>query len=590
MKKIGKAWFLAFLAGLFLNSFAAEADAQNNVTVEATVSEATVYEGEQIKLNITVSGDFSDISMPDLPNIPGFRVISSTPSTSRRFSYVNGVSKTSYTYTYYLAAQKKGAFTIPPISIKVDSKAFTTQPIEVEIINRSRKATGDTGESDIFLKLEIADKTVVPGEQIIANIVLYFKDNMQVRTYQPVPGWKAAGFWKEQLNNAERPEVKSLTLNGVRYNKARLLRVALFPTKTGELTVSPFQVNVVAYSAPAERNPFSSFFGNSGARKQLELTTDSVTIKVNPLPRDSSSDFTGAVGSFNMQREISADTVKIGETLEIKTTISGTGNIPLLEKPNYNLPDNLELYEPKSDENIDRSGAKIKGSKTFTDLVVPRNAGSITIPASTISWYNPAKQKFIEKKLPAKTVYVNASGLASTNPSNEAENDVSPITGLVNWGKPEQKDLISNWWLWAGLLLPVLILALAYRKKYYDQKMRNDYSFARSQKAAEAARQRLHEAVDHAENQRMKQAYNSLQKALTGFIADKTKLPEAGLSIEQYIEELEVQGVNEDLIKNVRMLLNKCATVNYAPDSSAGYLKSHVNLAKSIIKKLKREL
>src|SRR5699024_12441473 len=86
----------------------------------------------------------------------------------------------------------------------------------------------------------------------------------------------------------------------------------------------------------------------SGARKQLELTTDSVTIKVNPLPRDSSSDFTGAVGSFNMQREISADTVKIGETLEIKTTISGTGNIPLLEKPNYNLPDNLELYEPTS--------------------------------------------------------------------------------------------------------------------------------------------------------------------------------------------------------------------------------------------------
>src|SRR5699024_852599 len=216
--------------------------------------------------------------------------------------------------------------------------------------------------------------------------------------------------------------------------------------------------------------------------------------------------------------------------------------------------------------------------------------GSITIPASTISRYNPAKQKFIEKKLPAKTVYVNASGLASTNPSNEAENDVSPITGLVNWGKPEQKDLISNWWLCAGLLMPVLNLALAYRKKDYDQIMRNDYSFARSQKAAEAARQRLHEAVDHAENQRMKQAYNSLQKALTGFIADKTKLPEAGLSIEQYIEELEVQGVNEDLIKNVRMLLNKCATVNYAPDSSAGYLKSHVNLAKSIIKKLKREL
>lgn len=591
MERIGKAWILAFLVGLVLNSFAIEAAAQNNITVEATVSKATVYEGGRIKLNITISGDFNKISLPELPDIPNFRLISQTPSTSRRFSYVNGVSKTSYTYSYFFAAQKEGIYTIPPVSVQIDAEKYLTKPIQVEVAERSDDIT-DAGGADIYLELEIADQTVVPGEQIIANIVLYFKDGIKVRTYQPIPGWKAEGFWKEQLNSSTRPEVKSLTLNGVRYNKARLLRFSLFPTKTGELTISPYHVNVLVFSAPSKSNPFSSFFGNFGTqRRQLELATDPVTIDVTPLPADSSSNYIGAVGSFAIERKISADTVKVGETVEITTIISGTGNIPLLTKPEYKLPADLEVYQPQSKVEINRNGARIKGSKTFTDVVVPRNAGRITIPAVTIAWYNPAKGAFVEQKLEGKTIFVNASGFANTGgASNRNGVAISPITGLVNWATPKQESLISYWWFWVGILLPVAGFVFAYLRRTYSEKMSADYHFARSQQAFDVAKTRLREAIDHAENNRLKQAYNSLQKALTGFIADKLGMPEAGTSIEQYVEALEKRGVNKDLIKNVRMLLNKSATINYAPDSSTDYLKSHAGLAESIIKKLKKEL
>lgn len=591
MEKIGKVLTFVIFAVLFLNGlFTEQAFAQNNITVEATVSEATVYEGSRIKLNVTISGDFNEIALPELPDLQGFRLISTTPSTSRRFSYINGVSKTSYTYSYFIEAQQSGNYAIPPISIEIDSKKYTTKPIQVAITKRSGQSADKDSSADIYLKLEIADQTVVPGEQIIANVVLYFKNNIQVQTYQPVPGWKAQGFWKEQLNNSTRPEVNSLTINGMRYNKARLLRFALFATKTGELTVSPFQVNVLVASKMTEQNLFSNFFGSFGSnRRQLELETEPVTIKVNSLPSDS-SDYIGAVGSFTIQRKISADTVEVGETLEIKTTISGTGNIPLLTNPDYNLPAGLEVYTPQSEMQINRNGSRIKGSKIFTDVVVPRNAGRITIPSTTLAWYNPAKGAFVKKELPARTVFVKAGRIAATGASGRGDVAISPITGLVNWVTPASRSLAGYWWFWVGLILPAIILGVTYWKKTYNDKMSTDSGFARSQQAVDAADARLQNSIDHAENDRLKQAYNSLQKALTGFIADKTGMPEAGLSIEQYIEKLEERGVNEDLIKNVKMLLNKCATINYAPDASAEYLKSHVGLAESIIKKLRKEL
>src|SRR5699024_7202719 len=129
-----------------------------------------------------------------------------------------------------------------------------------------------------------------------------------------------------------------------------------------------------------------------------------------------------------------------------------------------------------------------------------------------------------------------------------------------------------------------------YWQRNYWTKMGSDHLFARSQKATQVAKQRLQQALQYAEQKKIADAYNILQRALTGFMGDRLGLPEAGLSIEQYITALEENKVNKELIQNVRMLLNKCETINYAPNASYDYLKSHVALAESIIAKLKKEL
>ena len=67
-------------------------------------------------------------------------------------------------------------------------------------------------------------------------------------------------------------------------------------------------------------------------------------------------------------------------------------------------------------------------------------------------------------------------------------------------------------------------------------------------------------------------------------------MPEAGLSNQDYIQALKEKGVEKNLVKNVRMLLDKCASISYAPNTTHAYLKSHVGLAESTLEKLQKVL
>lgn len=590
MKKIGK----FFCATGFLVSLLAlltfRAAGQSSVSVEASISETTIYSGERVNLSIKISGDFNNVSRPDVPDFKGLRLLSNTPSTARSYSFVNGKSSTSYTYTYSLIAQDKGSYKIPPISITIDGDEHKTEPINVKIIDRNESANSSGSQKpDIFLRMEVSDKKPVTGQQIISNIVLYFKDGLEVNSYQPVPGWKAEGFWKEELQNDDRPQATSTVIDGVRYRRARLLQFSLFPTKQGNLEISPYKIIVAVRSARSSDDPFSSFFGGLGNnQRQVQLETDPVTVNVQSLPADNSGEYLGAVGDYTISRDISPKNASVGESIEIKTTVRGVGNVSLVTKPDYQLPDGLEVYEPQESSDLNRKNHQISGTKTFTDVVIARSPGHYSIPGKKVSYFDPSKEKYITTTLSPLEFDVKANPNAAASTGNSNAFPVQPITGLATWITPTTSSLFAHWWFWVGIILPFALLGVAYWQKSYAEKMNTDKGFARAQLASEKAHERLDKAIELSEQGNIKQAYNMLQKALTGFISDRLTLPEAGLSNQEYIKALEDEGIERNLVKNVRMLLDKCASISYAPDTSHAYLKSHVGLAESTLDKLKK--
>lgn len=567
---------------------------QAQVEVEGTVSESEIFTGERIRFSVEISGDFNDVSRPTVPDqFEGIRLLSSNPSISRNFSMINGETSTTYSYVYSFAAEEEGSFEIPSFEVQVDGETYRTEPVSINI--RQRSAAAQSGRSssrpDIFLRLEVSDEQPVVGQQLIANVVLYFRDGLEVNSYQPRPGWKAEGFWKEELDSIERPRAESMILDGVRYRKARLLQYALFPTKTGELEISPFEVVVSVRSQTGNRDRFGSFFGGFGSNnRRVDLETEPVPIDVRSLPNVEDADLISAVGSFDIERRINNREILVGESIEIETRIEGRGNISLISKPEYDLPEGLEVYDPQENSVINRRGEQIVGHKTFTDMLIARNPGEYTIPETVLAYYDDRQDRIVRETLPEITFTVNRDPNGITLFEDGLSMNIRPVTGLANWTAASTRPVTRYWWFWGGIALPALALALGYWQKTYRDKLKHDAGFARAEKASERASDRLEAAVQHSEKGNIKQAYNMLHKALTGYIGDRLGLPEAGLSDEQYIQTLEDRNTNKELVKNIRMLLNKCATVSYAPDPSHEYLKSHVGLAESMIQQLKKEL
>ncbi len=119
-----------------------------------------------------------------------------------------------------------------------------------------------------------------------------------------------------------------------------------------------------------------------------------VTINVKPLPPGAPAGFTGGVGSFTMKAELSADEVEVNEALSLKITIRGTGNLPLLGKPEVNLPPDHDLYDVSSTLNTSVSGNQIGGSVIFEYPIVARHAGRFRIAPIQFAWFDPSSGRY----------------------------------------------------------------------------------------------------------------------------------------------------------------------------------------------------
>ncbi len=580
MRKTGrKESFFVFL--LFTFAFSVSGFAQD-VTVTATLSETNIFEGESVQLEIAVSGSsLNSLERPEIPNIPGLRYLPNRTFSGSNYTYINGKPSLTQTFGFQFIAQNPGSYTIPAIKVGANGKEFSTESISFKVLDPKTIDSGEAVRSpDIYVRLEPSTDNPVIGEQVVVDVVLYFKNDVDVSNYNTVPGWKAEGFWKEELNNPSQARTTSTIINGIRYKRAQLLQYALFPTKAGELTLSPYSITVrIRNNRRTSRDPFNFGFG----QENKELKTLPVTINVERPIEPENAEFIGAVGDFEITRRIEPESAYVGESVEIITEISGAGNVPLLNKPEYEFPESLELYNPQENSTITRNNRIIAGTKKFTDIVIARNEGAYSIPEKKIALYNPKTDEFEYVMLPEISFEAEIDPNATVTSLEDMRLDVSPVIGLANWKAEKETSLTSRNSLWAMIFVPFLLFIGAYGYKNYYDKLNNDSGFARSTKAKDKAFDVLKEAES---STGIKEGYNLIQKALIGFIVDKLNLPEAGLSSQKLIEEIKSKGAASETVSELKRILDKCETIAYAPNVTQEGLDSDIEKSKELIKKL----
>ena len=381
-------------------------------TYKATAP-ATVRAGEQFQYVVEGSKQ-GDVMLPEMD---GFQLMAGPFSSySSHSQWVNGkmTMETVVTYTHIFRANQVGTFTILPAIVRVGRKEYKTNQLKITVTGSASQqssqggnsqgassngsaGSADSNESDpVFLRVLPSKKDVYVGEQLVSALRVYTRVNTR-----PAGGTKDIpyeGFYKKSLDpdaSATRQDI-----NGEQYVAQVIQRHILIPQKSGKLVIEPFESEwMVQQRVQRQSNSvFDSFFDDpffSGVQDvPTKLATRPVTINVKPLPPGAPAGFTGGVGNFTMTAELSEDEVEVNEALSLKITIRGTGNLPLLGKPEVNLPPDHDLYDVSHSMNISVSGNQIGGSVTYEYPIVARHAGRFRIAPVQFSWFDHGSGKY----------------------------------------------------------------------------------------------------------------------------------------------------------------------------------------------------
>lgn len=555
----------------------------------------SVAVGEQFRLTYSLNSRGSNLILPDLEN---FRLIAG-PSTSSSSSVqiINGeMTRTqSTTFTYILQATEVGDYTIAPATINVGPDQYTSNPVEIEVLpdSQGRSAApgrqqspdpgvspGDIAGEDLFVRLILNKDEVYQGEALVATIKLYSKLDLTGIENVRFPAF--SGFYQQDI---ETPPLRSLdreVINGEIYGTGVLKQLILFPQRSGEITVEPFEMDALVRHRTGRRGSvFDDFFGGFETRR-VPVRSQPLTIDVNPLPGQRPPGFNGAVGEYSINLDIDPGEIKTNEAVNLKLTISGKGNLKLLGKPEINFPPGFEVYDPGITENIRNSGNGQEGSITFDYLMIPRTEGNFRIPPVEFSYFNPSEKNFRtirteELSLPVLRGEDTEAGTPATGFSREDLLILGRDIRFIKTGKivlyEKDRDIFGSFRFYLWFIIPFIlfiVVIIIQRKNIRD---RADISMMKRRRASKVARRRLKIAGRYLEGNDHHRFFEEMLKALWGYLSDKLLIPVSELNRENAVEALLEKQVPEKDAEMLMGIISECEFARYAPLSASGDMK-----------------
>jgi hypothetical protein len=560
-------------------------------TFTASIRSTSVGLSDQFEVSFNFSGqDINGVKSFSPPAFKGFMVLSG-PNQSTSMQIINGAVSGSRSYSYYLQAQNVGKFTIGSAIIKYNDKTYSTQPITITVEKGSPKSSSpqqqqsssNVSDKDIAENLFIlatSDKERVDlGDQVTVTYKLYTRlgiaSQMQVAK---LPSYE--GLWAEEISVPNSITFTTETYKGKQYRVGVLKKVALFPSRAGELSVSPLVLDIpvqIQQKRKSNNNLFDDFFNdpffNTVQKVNYNAKSNTIKLHVNSLPSQNvPKTYNGAVGNYTLTSQISAASTKANDPVTLKININGSGNIQLLNMPEINLPAGFDKYDPKTSEQINRTG-RINGSKTFEYLIVPRSPGKKEIPPIQFSFYNPEKRSYVTLSTPSYSIDVQP-GTGGGTASGYTKEEIRLLGQDIKYIKTSNSDLtrqgdssLLGFGFWIAAILPLILLSgLVFWKRRTD-KLAGNLQLLRYQRAQKIARARFKVAKTFMDANDQNGFYAEISQALFGYLEDKFHIPKAEMSLDRAVDELQNKSIDDELINNLKSCIEKCEYARFAPDA-----------------------
>jgi len=548
-----------------------------------------VVQGRNFTLTFRLSD--GEANPPAAPALDGCSLLYG-PSTSTMFntSIVNGrmTSSSSIDYSFVYKADKPGSVTVPAVSVTVEGKRLTSHEATFNILpDDSAPASAASGNShvgadasidhtpgrieasDLLIRVFFSKNKVYEQEPVVATIKVYTKYDISSFLVTTQPAFE--GFLCEELPVNLEAELEHY--NGQNYHTAVLKRLLLYPQKAGRLSVNSGKYDVTLVQHEVVNMGF--FRTTRPVERQVTTSSNAATLTVEALPEPRPAGFNGAVGHFSVATELTPELLRTNEAATYSYIVKGTGNIKFLNEPTVEFPAGIDTYTPKNDINTHVAGSNMTGTYRTDFTIVPQETGEFSIPGTNFIYFNPDSRNYETIEVPARTFKV-ARGATTSGVISEEQTAIKAEIEDINHirrsdATPQHRKLtytVNSPWYWMTYVVAAAILAgivMIYRRRI---RLNADVTGRRLARAGRVATKRLKEARNYMNARRNDLFYDSLAKALWGYISDKLSIAPSQLMRDNIAEKLQAYGASQETIAQVIDVLDLCEMARFTPNHS----------------------
>jgi len=581
-------------------------------TLTATASKTTVAVGEQIQVDYTANVSINSFSAPSFAD---FKV--QGPYQSSSMQSINGVSSQSITLSYVLVPTKEGTFTIGAGTAKSGGKTLTSNGFTIIVTKASPQAQASKTQQsnnssegslsdkqlkqNLFVRLTPSRTKVYQGEAIPVTVKIYTRMDLQGLQDVNFPDYN--GFFTEDVPEKPQNGAAREIVNGVTYGVVTLKENVIFPEHPGKLTIGPVEAKCVVQERVQSHDPndiFAQFFGTY-KRAVYTIKSDPVVIDVMPLP-NTDKEFSGAVGHYTVKGTLDKSNVKANDAVNLNVTITGDGELKLIDSIPIKFPPDFDHYDPKITNKVNVSTSGVSGSRNYSYVVIPRHQGSYKIPPVDFTYFDPSKKSYVTLTIPEMNLDVakgdNTGATQMNNPVTTTNKEDIKVLGsdirFIHTGHMPSYEL-NNFFLFslpffAGLAFPLLCFVgfLFVRRRYIE--LNKDAVSVKQRGATRMAKKRLKTAEGFIASGNKESFYEEVHKAVNTYLADKFTIAVADLSRDTIIKRLTEKKVSPETIQQLSAVLDDCEYARYAPASVTGDLQSVYDSTVTLITKLEDEI
>lgn len=541
----------------------------------ASLDRETINVGETATFSL-IFQDCSPQGQPSLPAISGLEF--GGGGSSQQYSFVDGRSSQSTTYTFELRPTRPGDFAIPALTADTDHGRLTSRPLRLRVVRGNIPQPAGVPET-AFVRIVPSTNAVYIGETIPVDLQCYCQDN--VGNIQ-LPQFASDSFIIGNVPN--KPGQSHVRVGNAMYTLFNF-RVPVTATRTGTLAIGPATWSLTVYSGQR------TIFGWTGAH-QGSYTSDAPEINALPIPTSGApADFRGAIGDFSLtQCEAGPAAVGVGDPITLKIRIGGQGSFDTVTLP-ASQPDwrEFKTYPPTAQfESSDP--LQIQGSKYFEQVIAPLNAQVTQIPAFSFSFFNPDSGSFRTLTHPAIPLSVHPTAatplptvIASGAPSQDAQQQnqdivhIKPLPGRVGMISPPliRQPLYLTLQAFAPL---AWVCAVLWRRQ--KDKLAANPRLRRRREVARLVREGLADLSRLAAANEVEKFYSTVLRLLQEQLGERLDLPAPAIT-EAVLEDC--KGLDAAAVASARDLFHACEQYRYTPEHTARELASLIPKVKTAL-------